>query len=306
MLDAVAIIGAGVMGRRLAHHFLRAGKNVALIDPSPAVLVEATDFLNDQTAGTGHLTTAASAPDLPAKWRNCPFVIEAAPEKLDLKRSILAGLEASFGQDTLIASNTSGLTTADIGANMRYPERLAIAHFFNPADVIPAVEVIGSATMPTAHVERLAGMLRETGKMPVVLRHEVPGFIANRIQHAMMRECFHLLETGVADAEAIDTVVRYSIGVRLALFGPFLQRDLNGLDTHQNIAAYLYPQLSAAQVPPSILQELTQDGALGRKAGRGFYAWDQAREAQVRAREHALTDIVSCSMALDAGQGEGD
>lgn len=306
MPNAVAIIGGGVMGRRLTCHFLRAGKQVAMVDPSHQAIENAREFLASQQVDTGHLTTAHNATELPAHWRDCPLVIEAVPENLDLKRNILAGLEHGFGPETIIASNTSGLTSAEIGAGMRHPERLAIAHFFNPADVIPAVEVIGSATMPRARVEKLAEILRQSGKMPVILQAEVPGFIANRVQHVMMRECFHLLETGVADAEAIDTVLKYSIGVRLALTGPFLQRDLNGLDTHLSIATYLYPELSAASTPPRILQEMAAEGALGRKAGRGFYSWDEAREAQLQASERALADIVSKSMALDNGHGEED
>ncbi|MDR7124351.1 3-hydroxyacyl-CoA dehydrogenase NAD-binding domain-containing protein [Pseudotabrizicola sp. 4114] len=304
MQSSVAILGAGVMGLGLARHFLRAGFEVAVIDPS-AKSLENAQFLLDAAAPSGPAPLFATAPaGLPDRWRDCALVVEAVPERLEIKHAALAAVETFFRPDTLIASNTSGLTTAALTAPMAHPERLAIAHFFNPADVIPVVELIASASMPASRLNDVATLLRRSGKLPAILRREVPGFVANRIQHAMMRECFHLLQEGVADAATLDDILRWSIGVRMAVFGPFLQRDLNGLDTHLAIADYLYPDLSAATTPAPTLRAKVAAGELGRKTGLGFYDWDARREQRVRTAEAALVGLIRDLTAQETTEGE--
>jgi len=285
MQSSVVIFGAGVMGRGLAHHFARAGFAIAVVDKQVQSLEAVKKSLPD-------IVTASELSSLPQKWQQPDLVIEAVPEVLSLKKTLLAEAEAWFGPDVLIASNTSGLTTADLCRDMRHPERLAIAHFFNPADVIPVVELVASAQMPPERLEQLAKLLRASGKEPAILHREVPGFVANRIQHAMMRECLHLLDEGVADAPTIDAIVRWSLGVRLAFTGPFRQRDLNGLDTHLNIAEYLYPDLSAADQPSETLRNKVQSGAIGRKSGVGFYEWDAEEERRTAEAEQALITLI--------------
>lgn len=299
MQESILIIGAGVMGQRLARHFLRAGHPVALLDNSQQSLDKAAGFFDEQPEGIRpELLPGLHA--LPAGWHNAALVIEAVPENLALKQRVLAEVEQAVGPQSLLVSNTSGLTTADLTKNLQRPGQFAITHFFNPADLIPVVEMIASTSMPAETLNALAGLLERSGKMPVILRKEVPGFIANRVQHALMRECFDLLEQGVADVQDLDTIIRYALGVRLALTGPFEQRDLNGLDTHLNIARYLYPALSTMQEPPERLRTLVAEGALGRKAGQGFYTWDAAREARQLEQEAALRTFIAQSRALDA------
>lgn len=300
----VAIIGAGVMGQRIAAHFLTAGFAVGLIDPNRQALEIASDFIDRTGQDRSRLTLAPALSDLAPDWRDTPLVIEAIPENLALKHRVLRDIEAVVSEQTIIASNTSGLMSRDLCAGMRHPERLVIAHFFNPADVIPVVEVIGGPQTPAATTARLADILRQSGKVPAVLKIEVPGFVANRIQHAMMRECFHLVETGVADAATIDAIVQHSLGIRLALIGPFLQRDLNGLDTHLNIASYLYPQLATDVTPPATLRSLVDNGALGRKSGKGFYDWDSALNQRAEALEQALRQVIAIGAAAPPNDKE--
>ena len=295
-LERLVVIGAGIMGTRICRHFLRAGHAVALVEPCPEAVEQAQESLRRD----GFDPAVAERLDaLAADWRGADLVIEAVPEKLDLKRAVIAGLEAYFGPETLIASNTSGLRTADLTLGMQHPERFLIAHFFNPADLVPAVELIpGPATLPGV-MDRVAALLEASGKKPARLKSDIPGFIANRLQHAMLRECFHLIDSGVADAETIDLVTRYSLGVRLALIGPLLQRDLNGLDTHLNIAAYLYPDLDARQTPPEGLAAKVRDGDLGRKSGRGFYVWDGDMRARMDTLERLLPEVIALSTQAD-------
>lgn len=300
-MHSVIIIGAGVMGSRLTRHFLSAGFNVALVDPVTETLTKAAHFLSCCGSGAERLTLTEKLANLGPDWSNPAVTIEAVPEQLTLKRAVIAELEAFLAPDSLIASNTSGLTTAALTKDMRHPERFVIAHFFNPADLIPVVELIANEAMPPDRLETLAELLRVSGKIPAVLKKEVPGFVANRIQHAMMRECFHLLAEGVADAATIDDIIRYSIGVRMALAGPFEQRDLNGLDTHLAISNYLYADLASDTEAPALLRTKVEAGELGRKAGRGFYIWDAARSEGAAKTEAALADLIGRCRELDAG-----
>ncbi|MDO5604217.1 MAG: 3-hydroxyacyl-CoA dehydrogenase NAD-binding domain-containing protein [Paracoccus sp. (in: a-proteobacteria)] len=295
----IAVMGAGVMGQRIAAHFLRAGFAVSVLDPSRDSLDRAMSFLDNSGIRRDHACFALAPEDLGSDWRNCALLIESVPENLAIKHAALAAAERFFGHETLIASNTSGLTTAELAAGMRRPERLAIAHFFNPADVIPVVELIAGPGMSETRLQEIAAILERSGKLPAILRREMPGFVANRIQHAMMRECLYLLQENVADAETLDSILRWSIGARMAFFGPFLQRDLNGLDTHAAIAGYLYPQLSNADAPADALRRHVAAGETGRKAGRGFYIWDQPREDAVRTAEADLAALIAAMIAKE-------
>ena len=293
-MDRLAVIGAGIMGTRIARHFQTAGWQVALVDPSAEARDAARAVLGDAAC------MAAQVGDLGPDWDATRLVIEAVPELLDLKRQVLADLEARFAPQTILASNTSGLASADLTRNLRHPDRFVIAHFFNPADLVPAVELVPGPATRAEVMRDTADLLARSGKMPAVLKADVPGFIANRLQHALMRECFHLIDQGVADAETIDLVTRWSVGVRLALTGPMLQRDLNGLDTHLRIAEYLYPDLDARQTPPDLLARKVAAGELGRKSGRGFYDWDAARHAQAAATERMLPEVIRLARAADS------
>lgn len=298
-MKKAAVIGAGIMGTRICRHFLQAGYRVALADRSREALEKARDFLECPDAPV-HFTTHLDA--LGDDWRDVEAVFEAVPEKLELKHQVLRDLEDFFTSETIIASNTSGLPTADLTRGMSFPGRFLIAHFFNPADLIPAVEVVPGAQTREDAVDRMVRLLEASGKKVARLNADVPGFIANRLQHAMLRECFHLIDSGVADAATIDLVTRYSIGVRLALIGPLLQRDLNGLDTHLNIASYLYPDLDARQTPADSLTARVEAGDLGRKTGQGFYFWDATRTQHMDAVERLLPQVIR--LAAAAGEPE--
>ncbi|WP_167470078.1 3-hydroxyacyl-CoA dehydrogenase NAD-binding domain-containing protein [Vreelandella andesensis] len=279
------VIGAGTMGTNLARLMFRNGMTVTVLDINPDVLAQC------------HQALQSESNDQQVRFVNdwaevgeCEVVVESVTEDLTLKQRVLKEAEHYVDDATLILTNTSGLPIDELAEVLVRPERFLGAHFFNPADLIPAVEVIPGRLTSANCVEQTIDLLRQLGKRPAVLKQSVPGFVANRIQHALMRECLALLEQGVVGAEALDEIVRYSIGIRLAINGPLRQRDLNGLDTHLNISRYLYRDLDNRATPSSLLEELVAQGHLGRKSGRGFHEWPDDNGETYDRQERALLE----------------
>jgi 3-hydroxybutyryl-CoA dehydrogenase len=266
------------MGLSIGRLFANHGWAVHAVDPDP----KARDGFQRSLPGTtvsGEISEAGQA----------DLALECAPEDLPLKQKLFAALEPHVPETAPILSNTSGLALSDMATHMRRPERAVIAHFFNPGDVIPVVEVVAAPDAPEGLCDELMDILRALGKRPVRLATAPPGFVANRIQHAIMRECLHLVDEGVADPAAIDEIVQWSIGLRMALAGPFRQRDVNGLGTHLSIATYLYPDLCDRHTPSPTLTEIVGRGHLGRRSGKGFYDWPGPEAAT---DEAALNRII--------------
>ncbi len=303
----IAIVGAGAMGSGLAALFARQGFGVALIDPVDGALARADTAIARQLAAAG-VADAALAPvrariafaiSLDAAAA-ADLVIEAVPERLELKQRLFAELDALCPPRTVLASNTSGLSINAIAAALARPERFVGTHFFTPADVIPLVEVVRGEATADATVDFVMQVLRAAGKRPVLVRRDIPGFIANRIQHALAREAIALLEQGVASAADIDEVVRWSLGLRLALTGPLEQRDLNGIDVHHAIASYLYAGLENRSTPAPLLTAMVERGELGAKAGKGFYDWPAERRERVQAdKARDLAELVAWLQARE-------
>lgn len=233
------------------------------------------------------------SPDLEAA-ADCDLVIEAVPENLELKRGIFTKLDAICAPGAIFATNTSGLSINALASAVTRRERFVGTHFFTPADVIPLVEVVRNDDTSEATVAVVMDALRAVGKRPVLVRRDIPGFIANRIQHALAREAISLLEKGVASAEDIDEVVKWSLGIRMALSGPLEQRDMNGIDVHHAIASYLYQDLENRQEPSELLRGKVERGELGAKSGQGFYAWSpERRERVLREKSEALAELAA-------------
>jgi 3-hydroxyacyl-CoA dehydrogenase len=199
-------------------------------------------------------------------------VIEAIAEDLRAKRALLAKLEEHAQDEALFATNTSGLLVTDIGVGLRRPERLVAMHFWNPAHLMPLVEIAGENAAP-ANIERAVELALAIGKLPVRLEREVLGFLGVRMQQAVVREAVALLERGVASPEHIDLAVRASFGIRFPVIGPLESADLSGLDVIASIHSYLLRDLDRADEPQRPLRELVAAGALGVKSGRGFFDW---------------------------------
>lgn len=285
-----AILGAGTMGVSLAKLISSKGINVILVDRNINVLQASKVQIQDAAKGVV-FTEELNVEHQPN------FIIECVTEDSEIKSNAIMQAELVVPDSTIILTNTSGIPIDEISKNMRLPERFLGAHFFNPAHVIPVVEVVPGTLTNSISLETAVHFLSYLGKRPVVLNTYIPGFIANRIQHAIMRECLSLLEKGIVEAKELDEIVKYSIGIRMALNGPFIQRDLNGLDTHLNIARYLYPELESCNRPAKTLEDLVAAGHIGAKSGQGFYHWDdKSYSTYLQEEKKKLERIIKISL----------
>lgn len=298
-LQNLAVIGAGAMGSGIAALFASKGLDVVLVDPMEGALDRARAVIERQlnVYAPGQVDAVMQrirmAPGLDAAAA-CDLAIEAVPENLELKRGLFAQLDTLCKPEAIFATNTSGLSINAIASAVTRRDRFVGTHFFTPADVIPLVEVVRNDATSEDTVARVMATLRLGGKRPVLVRQDIPGFIANRIQHALAREAISLLEKGVASAEDIDEVVKWSLGIRLALSGPLEQRDMNGIDVHYAIASYLYKDLENRTEPSDLLKSKVENGQLGAKSGQGFYTWSaERRERVLREKSAALGELAA-------------
>lgn len=228
-----------------------------------------------QTEGSGIRWSS----DLASAVADADLVVETVTEKLEIKRELYRQLETLILPHTIVVSNTSSFALEVLSEGLSFADRMLIMHFFNPADVVPLVELVKLPSTPAALLEETAELLRSCAKAPVVLKKDIPGFIGNRLQAAILREALHLLENGVADADAIDTVVREGIGLRWALKGPFEVADAGGLDVWAKVAGNLFPELGSGTASVGMLERKVAQGELGVKSGRGFYGYESASGA---------------------------
>jgi 3-hydroxybutyryl-CoA dehydrogenase len=284
----IGVIGGGLMGHGIAYLFAAAGHPVGLFEPSvdiraslPSRLQALVDLFGDDAALLKRIETHdRMAPAV----KDAKFVFEAAPEKLPLKQQIFAELEAAVAPDTILASNSSAIPSTEIGKHLKHRERVVGTHFWNPPHLVPLVEVIQNEKTSDAVLRATMDVLRDAGKVPVHVRRDIPGFVGNRLQHAMKREAFALVAAGVCDAETVDTVVKEGFGARTAVLGPMEQSDLVGLDLALDIAEVLYEHLDRTAHAPDILREKLKAGKLGMKSGEGLRKWGPGEADAVRAR----------------------
>jgi 3-hydroxybutyryl-CoA dehydrogenase len=281
----VAVLGAGTMAPGIAAAFAAAGQDVLLWSRTPArssaAVAAAGDlmrFLGEQglapVAEDARVTAVARLRDV----AGAGVVVEAIAEDLGGKRALLAQVDGVVAPGALIATNTSGLRVSDMADGLAHPERVVAMHFWNPAHLMPLVEVGGGRMTAAEFVDRAMALARAIGKQPVRLEREVLGFLGTRLQQAVVREAIALLEAGVASAEDIDLAVRTSFGIRFPVAGPLESADLSGLDVIAAIHGYLLADLDASRAPQAPLTERVAAGALGTKTGRGFHDWS-ARDA---------------------------
>jgi len=283
------IIGGGVMGGDIAAVFAAGGWKVHVVSPSqktrdalPGRVGAALKKLGAPDAAANGVTSGAALDAAP--WAGVDLVVEAATEDLALKHRLFAELERLARPGVPLASNTSTFPIGEIGKHLKTRSRVVGLHFFMPAHLVPLVEVISAADTDPAIAERLVQLMRDLGKAPIWVKKDVPGFVGNRLQHAMMREALYLIADGVTTPEGIDTAVRMGFGFRFIACGPVLQKEMSGLDTHYLSGESIYPHLYNQTVPPPMLKDMVAQGRIGMKAKRGFWEWDDEKLAKERAR----------------------
>ncbi|MEV6552789.1 3-hydroxyacyl-CoA dehydrogenase family protein [Streptomyces sp. NPDC051597] len=285
------IVGGGLMGHGIAVALAQAGHRVKVYDAEPATLAALDERVlralercgmppDDMRTVRARITSAPTLSDLS---RDVDVVIEAVPERLDVKREVLEALEARIPAVMPVWSTTSVLSLTEVAKGMRCPQRLVGVHWWNPPYVIPLVEVAPGAETDRRFVQEACDMVNGMGKTTVRLHRDVPGFIGNRLQFALVREALHLLEQEVCDPVTIDTVMRASLGLRWSAVGPMENADFIGLDLTRNILASLAPHLSAELTFPA-LDTLLSAGQRGRVSGGGLLAWPAGREEEVAQR----------------------
>lgn len=301
----VAVIGSGIMGHGIALVCARGGVPATLVDISEGALNAArqklraamTQLVESDMAKPEELEPALGrisyCSDMQQGVKDADLVFEAVPEKAALKESVYRQLDEFCGPETVYASNTSGIPINTLAAMTNRPDKFAGTHFFMPAHLIPLVEVVqGEKTNPEV-IDTLMAFLSRLGKQPVHVRVDIPGFIVNRLQHALAREAMSLVEKGVASAEDVDTAAKASFAVRMLFTGPIEQRDFNGLDTHLSIAEYLYKDLESTRTPLAYLKDKVAAGDYGVKTGKGFYDWTGKDLAEVsRAKNERLIAVL--------------
>lgn len=288
------VIGGGIMGGDIATLFAAHGWAVHVMSPSAktrdALPARISGGLAKLGAPAGHAAAVRCYAELKAiPWADVAIVIEAATEDLPLKQKLFAEVEALAKPDIPLTSNTSNFPIGDIAKGLKHPGRVAGLHFFMPAHLVPLVEVVSSPLTDPKVAEKLVQLLKDLDKAPIWVKKDVPGFVGNRLQHAMMREALYLIEDGVTDAEGIDTAVRYGFGFRFIACGPMKQKEMSGWDTHDLVASALYPHLHDEKGPPQWLKDLVAKGRTGMKVKAGMWDWDDEKIKKEKARiERAL------------------
>lgn len=301
----IVIAGAGTMGSSMGETFAKYGYDVTLYDIFPSALEKAGNLirLNQETEVAEHVVTPEESAALLERIRysedkacfdGADLVVEAILEKLDVKHAFWAEISALVSEDAILASNTSGLSITAIAEVVKRPERFGGMHWINPPHLIPLIEVIQGKKTDDETAAAIRDMALAVEKKPVIVQ-DAPGFALNRIQLAVLRECLHIVEQGIATPEAVDDVMKYGLGMRYACLGPFEVCDLGGLDIFYNIASYLFEDLADEKAPFGMLADRFEKGQYGVKTAAGFYDYAGGKDAEkIKYRDRMFTKISKC------------
>jgi 3-hydroxybutyryl-CoA dehydrogenase len=304
----IGIVGAGLMGHAIGQLFALRGFSVSLFDADRKVLEEAPTrirsnfqaFLDMGLVTSEDVETTLSriclCREMVEVASDADLIIEAVSENLALKQRVFKELESCAGPDTVFSSNTSAISITLIAEPLERKERLVGTHFWNPPHIVPCVEVIRSRFTSEEVFDWTYQLMKRIGKRPVKVLQDVPGFLGNRMQHALWREAMSLVEQGIATPEGIDEVVKSGFGLRMPFLGPLETADLAGLDLSLEVHEDLFPHLENAVKPLAVLTEKVEQGVLGAKTGRGFHDWPREKLGRViRERDRFLLRISQLS-----------
>ncbi len=290
----ISIFGSGLMGSGISLVFASRGYRVTAYDVDPeqertmrdrirsnleAMSAEQPDP-NRQIADI--LGRIAFTTDFQSAAESADFIVESVPENMDLKQEVFSALDSVSRKDVPLASNTSVMSITEIASKCEGKERVIGTHFWNPPYLLPLVETVRTADTSERVIELTMELLRKVGKHPILVKRDVPGFVANRLQHALWREAVSIVEHGIADARTVDDAIKYSFGLRLPVLAPLENADLVGTDLTLSIHRYVLPHLESSPAPSPYLEKLVEAEKLGFKSGSGFMEWTEEQQAALR------------------------
>jgi 3-hydroxybutyryl-CoA dehydrogenase len=293
--EQITVVGAGLMGHGIAQIFAVHGHKVWLVDVNSDLLHTAKDRIRANLTNMHQhgiefgpfediLDNIDTTTDLGTACKGSAFVFEAVFEDLDLKQQIFADLDRHCPPDVILCSNTSVISITEIAEKAEHCERIVGTHFWNPPYLIPLVEVVRAEKSADWCISRTYDLLARVGKHPVHVHKDVPGFVGNRLQHALWREAFAIIDEGICDPATVDEVICNGFGLRLPILGPVETADMVGLDLTLAIHNYILKYINADPTPSTTLQAKVEAGELGFKSGSGFLAWPQTNIIESRQR----------------------
>jgi len=301
-ISNIAVIGAGMIGPGIAEIFAARNYPVCLLDLREEILSKAIESIRlnlSMMAQKGlvqksEIDTVISriktTTDMAEAASEAQLVIEAVTENLELKQKIFQDLDRLCSPEAILATNTSVISVTEIASKAYQRERIVGTHFWNPPYIIPLVEVVKGKNTSEKTLETTYQFLKNAGKHPIKVMKDAPGFVGNRLQHALWREAISIVENGIADPATVDEAIKQGFGLRLPVLGPLENADMVGLDLTLSVHDYVLKYLESSPRPSPLLEEKVKGGELGFKTGQGFYTWS-AEEAQ-RSRERLLEYLL--------------
>ena len=305
----VAVLGAGKMGLGIAQLFATRGHEVKVIyvyddkiryDAAEVIrgnlsVLVANEVLTQQEADAA-LGRIGFVDTMEETAGFAGIVFEGIIENLAIKQDYFAKMDGIFPVSTVLATNTSAISVTEIAEKSIHKERIIGTHYWNPAYLIPLVEVIKTRYVSEETVRKTCDLLAEAGKKPVIVKKDVPGFLANRMQHALFREALSIIENDIADPADVDDAIRYGFGMRLGICPPIEVMDMGGLDLTYAIHKYLFPPSESSTTPSKLLTENIEKGNLGFKTGKGIMDWSE--EAVEKANKELTEGLIKVAKAL--------
>lgn len=299
----LSVIGAGQMGTGFVVHFRSAGLPVRLVDHRQSNLDDARDsiretvhFLNER--GVTRMSPEAVLDGVTFTLNTqegvagSEIVLETVAEDLEVKRDVFETVADAAPSNAILATNTSGIPITEIATGFSFADRVVGCHWLFPPYLLPTVEVVRGESTSEETVDRLAAFVEATGRKPIVVHRDVPGFVWNRVQFAVLRECAHIVEEGVASAEDVNTAIRDGYARRTAVIGPFETVDIAGLELFKTVGDDLIPELSNAETTSKLFDEYLAEGRRGVEAGAGFFGYDESPEDVKRRRDDRLIEVI--------------
>ena len=295
----IGVVGSGLMGVGIATqaalhgyptivHDIDGARLESVHAKAEAILDELIDASVFQAGDKAAVLARIETTDKLEYVATAGFIVEAIPEVLELKNRIYKALEPLLRDDAIFASNTSGFPPDLLAQVLKNKARFVIAHFWNPPHTIPLVEVVPGTNTDPEVTRRTADLMTAIGMEPVVLTKAIPGFVGNRLQFAVLREALAIVRSGAATPEVVDAVMKASLGRRYGMVGPLESADLGGLDTLLDIGLHLMPELAKDEDVLQLMRERVEKGHVGVRSGQGFYDWNDARHARVKAGRKRL------------------